>query len=154
MNWKNNSRDSCIDCWNFFFACGSSKEPFCLWPSQAGRWIALTSSRSSSQLFIAYKNSMAFLFFFCGIICGPQFGYHFQLRIICGSFWWLFLVWESFLVLYRFNFVLLLGKRAFIKLFYLFFSRASAFFWLILLKITILMVQVTKAGMEQKLYAS
>jgi len=154
MSQGNNSRDRCIDCWNFFFACGSSKKLFCLWPSQVGRWKALTSSRSSSQLFIAYKNSMSFLFF-SRIICGPHFGYHFQFKIICGSFWWSFLVWESFLVLCRFHFVLILGKRAFIKLFYyLFFSRASAFFWFMLLKITTSMVQVTKAGMEQKLYAS
>jgi len=148
MSRENNNRDSCIDRENFFFACGSSKKLFCLWPLQAGRWIALISLRSSSQLFIAYKNSVSFLFFFCGIICGPQFGHHFQFRIICGSFRW------SFLVLYRFHFVLILGERAFIKLFYLFFSRTSALFWLMLLKITISMVQVTKAGMEQKLYAS
>ena len=28
---------------------------------------------------------------------GHNLGNHFQFRIICGSFWWSFLVWESFL---------------------------------------------------------
>ena len=54
----------------------------------------------------------------------------------------------------RSHFALILSKRAFIKLFCLFFSAATASFWMMLLKIAIVIVQVTKEGMGQKLYAS
>jgi len=46
------------------------------------------------------------------------------------------------------------GQKNIYQIILFVFSRASAFFWLMLLKITISMVQVSKAGMEQKLYAS
>ena len=83
MSQENNNRDRCIDRGNFFFACGSSKKLFCLWPLQAGRWIALISLRSSSQLFIAYKNSVSFLlFFFVGSFVGHNLGIIFS----SGSF--------------------------------------------------------------------